>query len=135
MNDHDVSSALADILVSAISDIINEISAGFASVNNSIFNGTKISENFTSENKGGFFEDIRDVSRSVHSNNIPLNSALFAEMPYQRANSGNSPAREKDRIILNADIFLTTNLDGKTIAETVTEYQHEFNRRSDDYGQ
>ena len=67
------------------------------------------------------------------NDNVSLNSAAFTtEMSYSgSAAKGRSPEYEK--IVLNASIDLTTNLDGKKIAENTTEYQKEFTRRSDGY--
>ena len=68
------------------------------------------------------------------NDNIAVNSAGFTtELSYPSYAPQKKSSPEYEKIVLNADINITTNLDGQKIAENTTEYQKEFRRRSDSY--
>ena len=112
----DISEMLRDTMISSAADILSEISA-----ENSVYGYPGIIYG-----TGGY---------SGNSDIISVNSAGFSDGAERFSAVRGSGASDNDKIVLNADIYLTAELDGKTIAETVTEYQREFNRRSDSYGQ
>ena len=68
------------------------------------------------------------------NDNVAVNSAGFTtELSYPSYAPQKKSSPEYEKIVLNADINITTNLDGQKIAENTTEYQKEFRRRSDSY--
>ena len=139
--------ALADFysgFISAVSeenfdmtDIVESVNKSFKEGFSETLSGMTAETDFTTLlDQQDYYETGAAAAQSWSdgfNDNVSLNSAAFTtEMSYSgSAAKGRSPEYEK--IVLNASIDLTTNLDGKKIAENTTEYQKEFTRRSDGY--
>lgn len=121
-----------------LSDVIGSMTDSFKSGFSESIENMTLGSDVTAQLSGQDYYDTGAAAAQSwsagFSDNIAVNSAEFTtEMSF----SGNNPQRsahpEYEKIILNADINITTNLDGEKIAENTAEYQKEFRRRSDSY--
>lgn len=135
--------ALFDGLASAepgedFSEIISGNITGFKDGITTALDGITSDYNFA-DFLGGL--DAYDAGKSYaasfssgFNDNVALISAGFStEQSYSSGRTSSASAGKYDKIVLNADINLTTKLDGKVIAQNTTQYQKEFNRIGDAY--
>lgn len=135
--------ALFDGLASAepgedFSEIISGNISGFKDGITTALNGITSDYNFA-DFLGGL--DAYDAGKSYaasfssgFNDNVALISAGFStDQSYSSGRTSSASAGKYDKIVLNADINLTTKLDGKVIAQNTTQYQKEFNRIGDAY--